>query len=866
MPEKQFYPPGLARWLLKQVLPEDGWETAIGDFEEQYHRMAKKNVFGAVAWYMKNIIHLLPKKIFHSIWWRLTMFKNYLKTAVRNLLKYRGYSIINIVGLAVGITCFVLIAFYTSFEGSYDNYHDDGDRIFRVAIEGEASGRVAAVTSDMVGPALSKNYPQVEYAARVLRSREGLIEHDGHMFYEGNRYYAETDLFNIFSIPFIHGNPSACLDRPDTVVISSRMAKKYFGSKPAYGKSIKINEREYEISGIVRDFPPNTHFKYDFLISLKTIERAYPFGNWGLANFYTYIKLKPRTDIDAFSRQIQYLEEQYGNTESGSGDEKVRYFLQPVSGIHLIPGMIGEIEPSGNPVFLTIFSVVGFLILLIACVNFINLATARSSNRAKEIGMRKVSGANRRHLVEQLIGETLFITFLSLIAALLFIYLSLPLFNGITGLAFGFSTLFRPKFLFVLLGVTVMMGLTAGSYPAFFLSAFNPVRVLKGTLGIGARGSVLRKILVVTQFAISTMLIIGTLIIFQQTGFMKNQHLGFDQKHKLIIPLRGRISIAGNYKSVKSEFMKHPMITGAAVSGPVPGYGGYGCWSTFISGREEKEFAMNYFYVDPDFIPLYNMKMAAGRNFQKEMTTDRENAYIINEAAVGEFGWKSPQEAIGKRIKGDYGGHEKSIVGVVKNFHYRGLQSVIEPVVMVFRPRSFGNISLAVTGENINEILRFAKGKWQKLFAGKPFEYFFLDTTFDRQYRREEQSGKLFGVFTFLGLFIACLGLLGLASFTAEQRRKEIGIRKVLGSSISEIVLLMSREYSKWILVANIITWPVAYIVLNRWLQNFAYRTVIGAEIFIISAALIFATALLTVSFQSVKAALANPVDTIRHE
>ena len=864
---KLFRPPRPARWLLKRALPEDQWETAIGDFEEQYSRLAKdKGEIRALIWYLKNIIHLLPKKIYHFMWWRTIMFKNYLKTAVRNLVKYKGYSFINIVGLAIGITCFVFITFYTSFERSYDNYHEDGDRIFRVAIEGETSNRVAAITSDPVAPTLKNNFPQVEFSAQVLQGPEVLVAHHRKMFYEGNWFYANSDLFNILSIPFLHGNPSDSLDRPGTVVISRRMAKKYFGNQAAFGKTIKVNGRDFEITGVVGDFPSNTHFKYNFFMSLKTIERHYPFGNWGLANFRTYIKLRPGTNAVSFSKQIQYLEDQYGPSEADGAQERIRYFLQRVSDIHLQSNLIGEIEPPGNPVYLLIFSVVGFLILLIACVNFINLATARSANRAKEIGMRKVSGANRGQLVEQLLGETLFMTLLSLITALLLISLSLPFFNDLTGLAIAFSDLFRPRFLLTLLGITLLMGLAAGSYPALFLSAFNPAKVLKGSRGNGSSGAVLRKILVVAQFAISTILIIGTLIVFKQTGYMKNQHLGFEQNHKIIIPLRGRISIANNYESVKSEFMEHRLITGAAASNPVPGHGGFGCWSTFISGRENKEFAMNYFYVDHDFIPLYSINMAAGRNFHREMKTDREGAFIINEAAVKAFGWKSNREAIGKRIVGDYGGDEKTIIGVTDNFHYRGLQSVVEPVVMVLGPRSFRNITLMAGGENLKETLYFAEKKWQKLFPGKPFEYFFLDTAFNQQYRAEEQTGRLFGVFTFFGLFIACLGLLGLASFTAEQRRREIGVRKVLGSTVPEIVFLISKEYSKWILLANIITWPIAYIALNRWLQNFAYRTVIGMEIFVISAALILGIALLTVGYQSIKAALANPVDTIRYE
>ncbi len=792
------------------------------------------------------------------------MLKNYLKIAFRNLFKHKGYSFINITGLAIGIACCVVIYLYITDELGYDKYHSNLDRIYRVAgkYQSKTSSSASATICAPVGQVLQDNFPQVEKVAQVLPVSSGLVKYQENMFYEGNRMYANTELFSVLTIPFLKGDPTTALDRPATIVISERMAKKYFGTEEPIGKTVSINSREYEITGIAANSPVNTHFKYDFILSLKTLEGRYPFSMWFLANLYTYVKLKPNINIAAFSEQLAQVAETHAKQDLEEGDV-ITYFIQPVADIHLYSHLRNEKEPSVNPIYLYIFSAVGALILLIASVNFMNLTTARSANRAKEVGMRKVVGAQRRQLIEQFLGESIILSIFALFVAFIMVYLSMPLFNSLTGKEFTFVHLIQPAILFIFVGLALFVGIISGSYPAFFLSAFKPIKTLKSSVSRLSGGAGLRKFLVAGQFTIAIILMIGTLVVFQQLDFMKNQPLGFDKQQKLIIPIRGALSIEDNYAFVKNEFLQHSSISGVTVFSNVFGRS-IDRWDTkLVGGADERYHPINYLYADDDFISEYDIKMLAGRQFDNNLSTDINGAFIINMSTVKEFGWSTPTEAIGKRMQGI--GDPAVIIGVIEDFHYRGLQSVIEPLILHFRPSRFSNISLTVNTENLNETISFVKEKWQELFAGNPFEYSFLDEDFDRQYRAEDQFGKLFSSLTFLGLFIACLGLLGLASFTAEQRTKEIGIRKALGASVTSIIALLTSEFVKWVGMGTIIAWPVAFYVMQNWLTNFAYRISLGWLPFV---AAILATfiAMLTVSYQAIKAATANPVDALKYE
>ncbi|NIO48584.1 MAG: FtsX-like permease family protein [Candidatus Aminicenantes bacterium] len=796
------------------------------------------------------------------------MFKNYLKIAFRSIKRQKVYSFINIAGFAIGMACCLLVLLYVHHELSYDRYHKDVERVCRVGLDirTQTSNRVFALVSPTVAPALKADYPQVEYSARAIPVGSRLVRRKDTLFYEDRFLYADQELFDVLTFQFIQGNPQEALTRPNTLVVSQRIAVKYFGNANPLGDTLEINQREYEITGVVTDSPENTHLKYDMIASLETLKDWEEMSNWYSTMFYTYLKLKPGVNVEDFSQQISRLADKYVGKQLKSWGSTHHYFLQPVANIHLHSHLRYETEPSRNPVYITIFSFVGLFILIIACLNFMNLSTARAANRAKEVGLRKVVGAQKLQLVGQFLGESLLVAFLSLGLAMVIVRFAIPLLNDLIGISLSFDTLLSPIVLLFLISGAVLVGMAAGLYPAFVLSAFRPAVTLKGVQRAGSHGLALRTVLVVVQFAISVVLIIGTLTMYKQFNFMKNQYLGFEKEQKLVLPLRGRINIRENFASVKDMFFKHSSVNGVTVSSTVPGRGVSNFGIDLVGEEDDKSQSMFHMYFDDDFIPNYGIEIIAGRAFRKEMKTDLMGAFLINKAAVRAFGWSHPEEAIGKRLFTGNGGRVNPIIGVTKDFHYRGLQSEVEPLVMEFLPTSFRYFTLSIDITDLNETLAFVKSQWKALWPGHPFEHFFLDADFDRQYRADEQIGNVLGIFTFLGLFIACLGLLGLASFTAESRTKEIGIRKVLGASVRGIVLMFSKQFTKWILLANCFAWPVAYYFMDKWLKNFAYRTSIDLWIFVLAALVALVFTLITVSFQAIKAATANPVDSLRYE
>jgi putative ABC transport system permease protein len=798
------------------------------------------------------------------------MIRNYLRVALRHTARNKVYSLINIVGLAIGMACCILIAQYVAYELSYDNYHLDGDRIFRVAEDGQSQQerRIAAVTSGPMAPALKEDYPQIEYAARTMRIGNLLVKRDEKVFYEDRSWFAETDLPRILTIPLLEGDSQTALERPMTVVISQRLAQKYFGDESPVGQILDVQGFDCEVTGVAANCPQNTHFKYDLLLSFSTLEATGPglLSNWFLCNFYTYVKLAPNTDLAAFSEQLKGFAERHVGEELKATGETLILFLQPVPSIHLHSHLIGETEPPGSPLYLYIFCTVGFFILLLACINFTNLTTARFTSRAKEIGLRKAVGAGRFRLAAQFLAESVLLSAFALLVALVLVELASPLFNQLTGIGFHIGSLIQPGWLLALIGLAIVVGIASGSYPAFFLSAFRPADILRGTSTSGRRGTTLRKVLVVGQFSVSIILVIGTLLAYQQIHFMKNKDLGFDKEQKLVIPLGRAARAVESYESIKTEFCRYMGVVGATASAQLPGQH-LSCWTTKLAGEsDEKLRAMNYMYVDHDFIPQYRIQVLAGSAFGEQNDDDLQGGYIINQTAAEQLGFSSPQEAVGKRLVGCYDEKEMEIIGVVGDFHYRGLQSTLEPLVMIYRPRMFRNLTLSVKTEDAEQTVAFVREKWQELFPEYPFDYFFLDTSFDRQYRAEERVGTVFAVFTFLGLFIACLGLLALASYAAERRTKEIGIRKVLGASVGSIVQLLSREFLLLVALANLIAWPIAYFAMSRWLEEFAYRISISLGTFLLAAVFALIITLITVSTQAIKAALTNPVDTLRYE
>jgi len=859
-------PPRFAEWFLCRMSEYEALYSSVGDFAEEYHRLySKASKFRAKFWYRSQVLHSFIPYLMLVIYWRIAMFKNYWKVAFRNLWKRRGYSLINILGLSAGIACCIFILFYIQFELSYDSYHKDADRIYRVAKsrKSEAKHDLIAANVTQVAPTLKERFPEVEAAARAGRMEYRHIKINDVALMKDVAYMADPEIFDIFKAQFIIGNKETALARPDAIVLTEHTAQKYFGDEYPIGKTITLDTVICQVTAVIQDCPPNTHLKFDML-TLFQYDENHPFHRpWGGWHCMNYIKLKEGVNFEAFQEKIRYLPHEYIGESLQKQGAEFTLLLQPIEDIHLYSYLTWEAEPPGNPLYIYIFTAVGIFILLITCINFINLTTARSANRSAEVGMRKVVGAQRRQLISQFLGESLIISALAFLCAMIIVFILLPPFNNFADTQFNFSHLFNPIYLLVLLGLMLFIGVIGGGYPAFFLSSFKPAIVLRGALKSGTKGSLMRKVLVVGQFAISITLIIGTMLFYQQLNYMKNQHPGFDKEQKLILEFDRSIINQTKYESVKTEFLGHPSITGATFSSSVPGRWMY-TWMMHPFGEEATNSQMiNCFQADYDFFPEYDIELIDGRMFRSGSGADRPGSvWIINEAGMNAFGWSDPEVALTKCI----GSEDDQIIGVAKNFHFRGLQSTVDPLLIYLMVDDFRYLSLKVNTENLDDIFAFIDNTYQELFPNTVYEYFFLDSDFEKQYRAEEQLSRIFSLFAFFGIFIACLGLFGLASFIAEQRTKEIGIRKVLGASVLRIVYMLSKEFVKWVMIATVLAWPVAWIGMNYWLQDFAYRIHMNFLPFILSGILALAIAILTVSYQTFKAGRSNPVESLNYE
>ena len=682
MKKKRQNPPFFANLLAKIIFPKKDSFYLSGDFKEIYfHIFETDGRFTAWRWYWWQIFSSLPHFFSESISWRMSMFKNYLKITLRNLKKYKGYSFINIAGLAIGMDCCILIFLFVQEELSYDNFHKDLDRLYRVVLHFDSEGftRDFAKVGPSVGQKLRDDFPGVESVARMMKFYRPLFQWEDKKFYEGRCYYAEPKIFDILTFNFLQGDPKTALSRPNTTVISENMINKYFGTENPVGKLLTIDSEDFEITGIIQDYPSNTHLKCDFILSFKTIENEDMVNEWGWTNFQTYLKLSPNVNVENFREQISQIENHYRNKESLN-----RYYLQNIKDIHLHSHMASETEPPGNPLTIYLTITIGLLILLIACINYFNLTTARFSNRTKEVGMRKVVGAKRQQLIFQFLGESLITTFFAFLLALIIAGFALPVLRQLTNKVFTFHDFAQPGILIISILLIVFVGLIAGRYPSLVLSLFRPSAVLKNKMSAGTKGTVLRKVLVLGQFAVTIFFIIGTLIIYKQLHFMQTTDLGFAKEQKLILHIEGDNLKDQQFEAVKSEFLTNPQINGATVSSGVPGIG-VGAWGTSLVGvQDSKSQSMSYLFLDFDFIKEYEMKIVAGRNFNREMASDLNEAFIINETAAKAFGFTSSEEALNKQIAGNPG--QGTIIGVIKDFHYDGLQRIIEPLIFMIGP------------------------------------------------------------------------------------------------------------------------------------------------------------------------------------
>ncbi|THU34845.1 FtsX-like permease family protein [Niastella caeni] len=792
------------------------------------------------------------------------MLRNYFKIAFRNLWRHRVFSFINIMGLTVGMTACFLIFLYVRFELSYDSFHPKADRIYRVVADIKTPTEVLKSNGPAwaVGPHVQLDFPEVEAFTRVhfdnLLFRKGDIK-----FNEEGVVWADSAFFNIFGFRLLKGDARTALMQPFTVVLSETAAKKYFGKADPMGQTILITSDGLPatVTGVMQDMPENTLIKSQVVLSMSTITLKWAQGlddQWGDYGPYSFLLLKPGTNAIALQKKFPAFLEKWNGKEMNKIQMYPTLFLEQLKDVYL---RSDRESSKGNLMNVYIFSIIAIFILVIACINFINLTTARASERAKEVGIRKVAGAIKAQLARQFIGESLVICLIAFLLTIGLTALLLPSFNELAGKIVSQGILENGQLLLPVFGAAIVIGLLAGIYPAFVLSSFKPIEVLKGRFATGSRGGLLRKTLVISQFAISTALIIGTIIVYSQMRYMRNQQLGFNKDQVMVVDTE-REKNSGAFVQAISRL---PNVKATSLSASVPGGGHAGAYSEIENIKGDLQIAnLDLYFVDFDYIPLYNIQMAAGRPFSREYKTDSNQAIILNEAAVKILGYPSPEQAIGKRFK--QWGREGKIIGVMKDFHYHSLQQPIKPLTMRMEWDRFGLVSVKVNPSNIKNTIAAIEKQFKTIIPNRPFSYYFLDEFFDRQYRAEERFGKLFLNFAILAIFISCLGLLGLASYSTIQRTREIGIRKVMGASVSNIINLLSKEFLKLVIISFFIAVPVAWYFMHKWLADFAYRTPISWWIFVTAGIMALLIAIITISFQAFRAAVANPVKSLRTE
>jgi len=870
MNKSNYKPPRIAGWIMETILRSSNSHFAVGDLTETYYDLLEqKGLLRAKLWFWFEVIFALPGFFKNSIYWGVIMFFSYLKIAFRNFRKNKGYTFINISGLAIGLACSILIMLYVTYEKSYDSYNENADRIYRFAVKAMIGGTRIDQTNTpaILTPTLLNEYPEIEYSVRFSNySRGVVIEADNKKFNEKNVALVDGEILNMFTFEFLQGDPSNALGRPNTAIISNETSLKYFGESNPMGKTIFFDENDYEITGVIKKMPENSHFHFDVLGSIITYPESMSDTHWFRNNYQTYIMLKEGVSQASFESKLPDLVKNY-LFEGRNYDEIVNennfwdYYLQPLKDIHLTSDLNGEFEANGNNNYIAIFTIIAFFIILIAVINYINLSTARSAGRSKEVGVRKVVGSFRFDLIKQFLTESILSSMLSVIVAIIIIQLLLPSFRDFVGKQELAISLFNnPLMILGLIGLALIIGILSGLYPAVYLSSFRPVKVLSRKNPASSKHSFLRNGLVLLQFTISIFLLIGTFVVWKQLIFLQETKLGYDKEH--VVVLRNTRFLGENSKPFKETLRKNPSVISTSGSSSLPGFG-FNNWG-FRAGAENENISLNILFGDYEFFNTLKIEMKEGRDFSRDFATDT-SGIIINEATVNLMGWDNPLDQFFNNGSGPL-----PVIGVVKDFHYESLHYDIRPgAILLLGDNKSGwerYISVRITPGNTSEKLAYINETWDKYANGIPFEYSFLDEDFNKLYNNEEQTGNIFIVFSVLAIFIACLGLFGMTSFIAELKTKEIGIRKVLGSSVAAIVILLSKEFTRWVIIANIIAWPVAYYIMNQWLEDFAYRISIEWWFFLFSGGLVLLISILTVIHLTIKAAIANPVESLRSE
>lgn len=790
------------------------------------------------------------------------MFRNLLKTSVRYIRKHAGYSLLNVLGLTLGITSALFLIIYVSDELSYDRYHEKAERIFRVSstiteTDDQFTWNVAQIP---FGPQVARDYPEVESFTRFINMPRAAYKFEDKEYIEEDFFYADSTVFDIFTYKVVKGEVKSAVRDPNKIVLTETAAGRYFGESDPIGKILTEGTNTYEVTGVIEDVPTNSHFRFEALAARNNLPKE--LGSWGNFGVFSYLLLPEGLDPTAFETKIQGMYDAHMKSIFGPLNINIEYILEPIIKIHLYSTNANEPEPTGSISYVYIFAIVAVFLLLIAAMNYMNLATARSTRRAREVGLRKVVGSRRSLLIMQFLTESVLLTVLSLILSIVFLLILLPRFNTLAGKSFDIGILTSPVVLISVLMVIIVAGIIGGSYPAFVLSGFSPGTVLKGEITQGSAGALFRKILVIIQFTISVAMIVCTMVVFRQLNFLKEKDQGFNQENVLSLQLNNRQMI-NKYPVLKQQLLENEDIKFVTSTNTAMGEGSAKVIFNMETDQGMAQRGINFAVVDHDFIDALEIKIVEGRDFRQDMPSDTLTGVVVNETLAKRMAWSEP---IGKKVElGDGNAINARVIGVMADYHQTGMYNEIESLMLVYRELN-NIVYVKLSGNNMEQTLSFIESTWKEVLPDQPYSYSFLKERFNRQFEADEKRGLIFTIFTILAILIACLGLYGLASYMVEQRTKEVGIRKVFGASEGVVVRLISKDFLILVGISILIALPVAYYFMSNWLENYIYRTNIGIPLLVLAALLTVAITFITISYKAYQAALTNPASSIRTE
>jgi putative ABC transport system permease protein len=847
--DSQDRPPRFFSVLFELVVRSEEKRTVAGDLDELFSDIIQsRGRLRAAFWYALQILSAFPSFVFNSLYWRMFMFLNYMKITLRNIRKHKAYSLINIAGLAIGIACTILIMLWVQDELSYDRFHENADRLYALTFSNGST-----VTPTALSEYLKREYGEVIQASRYSGMGKNLMKYEENEIYQDYGAQVDPDFLRMFTVPFSAGNPETALDDPRSIILSQNVASKLFGEIEPIGQMVTIGgNMPLKVTGVFFNYPSNSHIRFEYILPLELAKSwGRDLNTWDRNNIRTYVRLREGVSAASMNEKIS------GVVEKHRPQDKRPLSLQSITRMYINPLHHNNVRLT----FVYVFSAIAFFVLLIACINFINLTTARSMTRAKEIGIRKAVGAQRSNLVKQFFGESLFLTILSFIGAIGLVFLLLPRFNQIAGKIFTWEYLLRQNVLLGILGIVLVTVFLSGTYPALFLSRLQPVRVLGGTPKTVKGGAFFRKILVVIQFSLTAFLILGMLVIFRQVHYLQVRDVGFDKDNVVVFNIGS--NFARNIDTIKTDLLSHPNIQSITLVdiAPYRWMSNAGVGDVDWEGKSGQQVKMVVSVVDYDFLTTFGLKLDQGRFFAREIATDARESYVVNQAAVRAMQMEEP---LGKRLK--IWESTGRIIGVVKDYHFESLHNPIIPMAMKIDPSWYNQACIRIAPVGVAGTLEILENKWKEIYPEYPFEYDFLDDRLAANYRAEQATGRIVSIFTILALFISCLGIFGLSSYTAERRTKEIGIRKVLGASSSKIVAYMSKEFLLLIVIANVLAWPFAFLVMSQWLKTFAFRISISWWTFLITGLIMLIISLFTAGLQITKAARTNPAKTLRYE